>query len=238
MITLQTIKEDAEISAMIERANRCLEALGYTDHGPRHVGYVSRVAADVLRKLGYDERRVELAAMAGWMHDVGNLICRKQHGTNGAALLFPKLRSMGMDLEEAFVICSAVGNHEEEYGRPVDDVSSALIIADKVDAHRTRVRRNKFDPTDMHDRVNYSIHQTRLTVDANQKSICFSFLMDPSSSVMEYMNIYLSRMTMCENAAQFLGCTFSLVVNGMPINNYAHVHFQSAARGEGELSGA
>lgn len=222
MITLNDIKENTDIRTMIERANKCLEALGYTDHGPRHVGYVSRVAADILSSLGFDGRKVELVAMAGWMHDVGNLVCRKMHGITGASLLFPKLQSLGMPLDEVCVIASAVGNHEEEAGRPVDDVSSALIIADKIDAHKARVRHNRYNPEDMHDRVNYSIRQTRLTVDAGQKNICFSFLMEPTSSVMEYMNIYLSRMLMCEQAAQFLGCTFSLVVNDMPINNYAH----------------
>lgn len=218
MITFQDIKNNKEIATMVNFANKCLAEIGYTDHGPRHVGFVSKTAASILSSLNHDERSVELAAIAGWVHDVGNLINRKGHGAAGAIMLFQKLLSMGMPIEEVCIISSAVGSHEEQSGKPVNAVSAALIIADKIDAHKTRVRRGKFDLNDIHDRVNYSIHKTNLIVDNENKHICFEFTMNETSSVMEYMQIYLSRMNLCELASEYLGCTFSLIVNKMLIN--------------------
>ncbi len=218
-LTLAWVKEDPVISALVNACNDCLEKLGYTEHGPRHAGYVSRMAGEILEKLGYPERMTELARIAGWVHDVGNLLNRRNHGVHGAVLLFPILREMGMDIGEVCMVTAAVGHHEEEIGFPVNEIAAAIIIADKIDAHRARVRKGKYDFNDIHDRVNYSIRKTHLIVDSDKKLIRYEFEMDPSSSVMEFLKIYFTRMEISEKAALVLGCTFEIVVNGMHINN-------------------
>ncbi len=219
MVTLDDIQNNEEIALLIREANNVLSEIGYTEHGQRHVGYVSSTASSILKKLDYPERTVELAAIAGWVHDVGNVINRKHHGMHGAALLFPLLRDMGMDMSEICCVMSATGYHEEETGVPVSEVSAALIIADKSDAHRTRVRKGKYDPYDIHDRVNYSIKKNWVEVDPVKRVIRYEMVMDDSSSVMEFMQIFLTRMRMCEKAAEFLECQLDLVVNGVTINN-------------------
>ncbi|MGN0745672.1 MAG: HD domain-containing protein, partial [Aristaeellaceae bacterium] len=146
MITLQDIKQHEDIKALIRAGNRYLEALGYTDHGPRHVSYVSRTASSILKALGYSQREVELAAIAGWVHDVGNSVNRHDHGPNGAVMLLPILRGMGMDMNDVMEIITAVGNHEEQSGFVSSAVSAALVLGDKSDAHKTRVRGGKPDP--------------------------------------------------------------------------------------------
>lgn len=220
MVTLSDIKNNKKIKTLIDSANAALEAIGYTDHGPRHVGYVSKVTHDILTRLGYPERTCELGAIAGWVHDVGNLVNRHNHGAIGATILFPILSEMGMELEEVCRICTAVGSHEEASANVVSELSAALIIADKIDAHRTRVRKGKYDAYDIHDRVNYAIQKTRLYVDPQASNIRFEFTMDKSSSLLEFMQIYMTRMLICEKAARFLTCSFSMVVNGMQINNF------------------
>ena len=220
MITLEDIKKNRNFSDMVFKANQCLEAMGYTDHGPKHVGYVSKVASDILEKLGYPPREVELAAIAGWLHDVGNICGRTRHGQSGALLIFPMLLEMGMPMDEVCTITSAVANHEESVGDVVNNVTAALIIADKVDAHRIRVRKNHYTPEDIHDRVNFAISKTNITVDREKKEISFEFTMDTSSSIMDFMEIYVSRMLKCEKAARFLGATFRLVANGVCVNNH------------------
>ncbi len=219
MITLQEIKQNENIKALIKVGNRYLEALGYTDHGPRHVSYVSRTAASVLKSLGYSPREAELAAIAGWVHDVGNSVNRHDHGTNGAILLFPLLREAGLDITDVMEIVTAVGNHEEQNGTIASAVSAALVIGDKSDAHRTRVRNGKPDLDDVHDRVNYSILENKVTVDRKLRVIRHELTMDETSSVLEYLQIYLARIIMCEQAAAFLNCSFDLVINGRPVNN-------------------
>jgi metal-dependent HD superfamily phosphatase/phosphodiesterase len=219
MVTLEDIQANEEISALIREANNVLTAIGYTEHGQRHVGYVSATAAAILRKLDFPDRTVELAAIAGWVHDVGNVVNRKHHGLNGAVMLFPILREMGMEMEEICQVMSATGYHEEETGTPVSEVSAALIIADKSDAHRTRVRKGKYDPYDIHDRVNYSIKKNWVEVDPVNRVIRYEMTMDATSSVMEFMQIFLTRMRMCEKAAEFLECRLDIVVNGVTINN-------------------
>ncbi len=218
-LSLEEIKNNKKIAVLINHANDMLEHIGYTEHGRRHVGYVSKVAGDILETLGYDGRTVELAKIAGWIHDIGNAINRKHHGLNGSLLLYPILTEMDMDMEEIALLLSAVGNHEEETGTPVSPISAALIIADKSDAHRTRVRRGKYDPFDIHDRVNYSIKENQVNVDVDKKLINYQMTMDDTSSVMEYMQIFLTRMIMCEKAADFLGCKLNIVINGTIINN-------------------
>ena len=219
MVTLQDIKQNEAIKAMIRAGNRYLEALGYTDHGPRHVSYVSRTASGILSALGYSPREVELAAIAGWVHDVGNAVNRHNHGPNGAIMLLPILKDAGMEMNDVMEIITAVGNHEEQSGTVSSAVSAALAIADKSDAHKTRVRNGKPDPTDIHDRVNFSIQQNSVTVDRKNHVIRHDLLMDETSSVLEYTQIYTARIVMCEQAAAFLNCAFELVINGQTVNN-------------------
>ena len=217
-ITLEDVKSDADIRALIEATNHNLEVMGYTEHGLRHVGYVSRTTANILRELGYDERTVELGAITGWIHDIGNAINRKNHGLTGAGLAFGLLKNSGMDMTEIATVMGAIGNHEEETGIPVSPVSAALIIADKSDAHRSRVRRDRYDLKDIHDRVNMSIKKNSLVVDAKHRVIRLVICMDETSALMEYLQIYLSRMILSEKAAAYLGCSFELVINGALIN--------------------
>ena len=223
MITLQEIKQNESIKALVRAGNRYLEALGYTDHGPRHLGYVSRTASGILKSLGYSEREVELAAIAGWVHDVGNSVNRHDHGPNGAILLFPLLREIGMDIEDVMIIIPAVGNHEEQSGTVSSAVSAALAIADKSDAHKSRVRNGRPDVGDIHDRVNFAIQENSVIVDRKHKIIRQELKMDESSSVLEYLSIYLPRILMCEKAAEFLGQHFELFINDRPVNNRAGV---------------
>ena len=223
MITLQEIKQNESIKALVRAGNRYLEALGYTDHGPRHLGYVSRTASGILKSLGYSEREVELAAIAGWVHDVGNSVNRHDHGPNGAILLFPLLREIGMDIEDVMIIITAVGNHEEQSGTVSSAVSAALAIADKSDAHKSRVRNGRPDVDDIHDRVNFSIQENSVIVDRKRRIIRQELKMDQSSSVLEYLSIYLPRILMCEKAAEFLGQHFELFINDRPVNNRAGV---------------
>ncbi len=219
MITLADIKQNENIRALIKAGNRYLEHLGYTDHGPRHLSYVSRTASHILIQLGYSEREIELAAIAGWVHDVGNSINRHDHGPNGAIMLFPILREAGMTINDALEVVTAVGNHEEESGTASSAVSAALIIADKSDAHKSRVRNGSPDPTDIHDRVNFAIQKNEVIVNRKTRVIRQSLVMDTTSSVLEYLSIYLPRILMCEKAARFLKQEFELEINGHPVNN-------------------
>lgn len=219
MITLVQIKKDPGIRALIDAGNRHLEVLGYTDHGPRHVGYVSRTAGKVLETLGYEPRLVELATIAGYVHDVGNSINRNNHGLSGATLLFPLLLKLDMPIEDVLEIVTAVGNHEEQTGAVTSPVVAALVLGDKSDAHRSRVRNMSPDRDDIHDRVNFAIGHNQLSVDVDTRVISHRLTMDESSSVLEYLQIYMSRIAMCERAAAYLGCTFDLVINERAINS-------------------
>lgn len=217
-ITLDNIKNHARFKVLIESANNNLKVMGYTEHGLRHVGYVSKTTSNILRELGYDKRIIELGAIAGWIHDIGNAVNRKNHGLTGATMAFTLLTKMHMAPEEISMIIGAIGNHEEETGLPINEVSAALIIADKSDAHRSRVRRESFDINDIHDRVNISIKKNFITVDTKKKVIRLIIYMDDRSATMEYLQIYLSRIAMSEKAANYLDCNFELVINDVVIN--------------------
>ena len=219
MVTLQEIKQNESIRVLIKAGNRYLDSMGYTEHGPRHVGYVSKTASYILKALGYSPREVELAAIAGWVHDVGNSVNRHDHGPLGAVLLLPILREAGMEMADIMEVITAVGNHEEQSGFISSNVSAALALGDKSDAHKSRVRNGQPDVTDIHDRVNFSIQENKVTVDREKRVIRHELTMDDSSSVMEYLQIYMSRITMCEKAAAFLKCSFDLVINSQSINN-------------------
>ena len=220
MLTLKDVQNNETIKALVHASNQYLAVMGYTDHGPRHLGYVSHTASKLLRDLGYSDREVELAAIAGWVHDVGNAINRHNHGANGAILLYPVLREMGMDVNDVVAIITAVGNHEEHNGFISSPISAALAIGDKSDAHKSRVRNGKPDPTDIHDRVNFAIQKNKVSIDCDHHVIRQELTMDDSSSVMEYLTIYLERIQMCESAADFLGQRFELYINGTQVNNH------------------
>lgn len=219
MITFEDIANNAEIRSLIKASGDVLTAMNYTEHGLRHASYVSNVAQRILFNLGYDERLAELARIAGYVHDVGNAVNRLNHGVSGAMLIYPIFREMGMSFEELSTIISAIGNHEEEIGTVIGEVSAAVIIADKSDAHRTRVKRNKFDKYDIHDRVNYAIKKNLVVIDGAERVISSKYYMDDTASVMDYLTIYLPRMVMSERAAKFLNCAFRLYINDVLINS-------------------
>lgn len=218
MLTLKEIKQNEAIQALVHAGNRYLAVMGFTDHGPRHLGYVSHTAAHILRELGYGEREIELASIAGWVHDVGNAVNRIEHGQSGAILLFPILRETGMPIQDVVEIITAVGNHEEQSGVSTSPVSAALAIADKSDAHKSRVRKGQFDPNDPHDRVNAAIQENRVVVDKEKRVIRQELKMDDTSSVLEFLSIYMERITMCEKAAKFLDQRFELMINDRLVN--------------------
>lgn len=218
MVKLEDIKKNGEINALLNASQQVLEAMKYTEHGLRHATYVSRTTAMILEKLGFDEKTKELGKIAGYVHDIGNVVNRKDHGVSSACLLYGVLKDMKMPYEDICVLCSAVGNHEEEIGFAVNPVCAALIIADKSDAHRTRVQRVMHASDDIHDVVNYSILKNIVLVDSEKKIISAKYYMDSTSSVMDYLSIFLPRIIMSEKAAQYLGCTFKLYINDVVIN--------------------
>lgn len=214
MITLKDIRNNPDFRLLIERANDYLTKKGYTEHGLRHVSYVSDVTAYILRELGYDERTIELGAITGYLHDIGNMHNRKYHGPTGANIAFGELRRIGMPLHEICDITTAIANHEEEIGLPVSSITAALIIADKSDAHRTRV--NKVDASDIHDRVNHAIYDSSIIVNKVDRCITLDIIFDISRcQVMDYFEIYLARMQMSKDAAAFLDCHFKLRINDL-----------------------
>jgi metal-dependent HD superfamily phosphatase/phosphodiesterase len=189
--------------------------MGFTEHGFRHLSLVSNIAYNVIRILGLSEREAELASIAGYMHDIGNVVNRRGHHLSGAILAYYILDDLGMHPDELFTVVSAIGNHDEETGQPVNNVAAALILADKSDVHRTRVRNKTNIGLDIHDRVNYAVERSFLRVDPEKKHISLELDIDSQiSPVMDYFEIFLSRMIMCRRAAEFLGCTFALEING------------------------
>lgn len=220
IVTLREVQDSEKIKRLIEAGNDMLQVMGFTEHGLRHVGFVCNTASGLLEQLGHSQDEIRLAAIAGWTHDVGNAINRKDHALTGAILLLPILDELGMPFREAQIVTTAVGNHDEGYGVVTSSVTAALILADKLDTHRTRVRAGHYDPTDIHDRVNYSVSRNEMKVDAKKRVIRFELDIAEPSSLMEYFEIYLMRMRMCEKAAKFLGCSFELACNGAVVNNH------------------
>lgn len=217
MITLKEIKKDPTFTTLIKRSNAYLRALGFTEHGLRHVSYVSRKTAAILDQLDYNKRTVELGAIAGYLHDVGNIYNRKHHGISGASLVYYELRNLGMDLEEICTITTAIANHEEEIGQVVSPVTAALILADKSDAHRSRASQQEIEgKPGIHDRVNMAITATNLYVEQNLKTITLEISFDQRiCQIMDFFEIYLKRMEMSKEAAVVLGCRFRLLINGL-----------------------
>lgn len=213
-ITFEEIRKNQEISAYIHAANAVLGAIGYTEHGMPHVCRAAGVAANLLRELGYEERTCELAAIAGYMHDIGNTVNRADHAQSGALMAFRILSRLGMPPQEVAVVVSAIGHHDEETAAAVNEVAAALILADKSDVRRSRVRNESGIMTDIHDRVNYAVERTELQVKQEEKAIVLQMAIDTDiCAVMDYFEIFLSRMLLCRKAADFLGHTFELVIN-------------------------
>ena len=213
-MTYEYILHHPEVLALLERGDHNLGVLGYTDHSIAHCALVADRAGYILRKLGYPEREQELARIAGIMHDIGNAINRTHHAELGAVLASDILRSTDMPLEDRICVMAAIGNHDESTGGAKDPVSAALILADKTDVRRNRVRSvpEKFD---IHDRVNYAVTGSSLKVDPVEKKISLNLQVDESICTMyEYFDIFLGRMLMCRSAAEMLGCQFRLTVNG------------------------
>ena len=215
MVTYEQIKKDESIKTYIRQADKTLSALGFTEHSFAHVGKVSNTVKYILSTLSYSDREVELACIAAYMHDIGNLVNRVDHSQSGAIIAFRILDKMGMDAEELATIVSAIGNHDEGTGVPVDAVAAALILADKSDVRRSRVRNEDPAKFDIHDRVNFSVTNADLSIDEDQKYITLDITIDTDyASVMEYFEIFLHRMLLCRKAADALVLSFRLVING------------------------
>lgn len=214
MITLEDVKKSKEVKTLLEIAERQLEVRGYTEHSFRHVSLVSETAGKILADLGYSPREAELARIAGYLHDIGNAVNRTDHAHSGAMLAYGLLTKMGMQVREAAEIMLAIGNHDEVTGTAVSNISSALILADKSDVHRSRVRNTDFATFDIHDRVNYAVESSIISVDRESKTAVLELHIDTKiCPVMDYFEIFLARMSMNRRAADFLGLNFQLVIN-------------------------
>ena len=214
-MTFEYIKNHPEVRALLEKGNRNLGVLGFTDHSMAHCALVADRAAYILRMLGYSEREQELAKIAGCMHDIGNAINRTHHAEWGAILANDILKSTDLSLEDRLTVISAIGNHDESTGGAKDPVSAALILADKSDVRQNRVREKDKEKFDIHDRVNYAVTGHNLKVDPEEKKIALNLQIDEEICTMyEYFDIFLGRMMMCRGAAEMLGAKFRLTVNG------------------------
>lgn len=214
MVTIGEIKRSEEVRIFLKLAEKQMEVKGYTEHSFRHVGLVSRHAGNILKDLGYPEREIELAKIAGFLHDIGNAVNRLDHAHTGAVLAYNLLTKMGMDYEEAGEIMFAIGNHDENSGTAVSNISAALILADKSDVHRSRVRNADVSTFDIHDRVNYAVDSSIISIDKERKSALLNLHIDTKiCPVMDYFEIFLGRMSMNRRAAEFLGLNFQLVIN-------------------------
>ncbi len=217
-VTLSDLQRDPEITSYLRAANAVMKAIGYTEHGERHAGLVAQIARDILTRLDFPPREAELAAIAGYLHDAGNLIHREFHQLTGALLARDILARVGMPPDQVAVIMGAIGNHEEAGGAAVNAVAAAVIIADKADVHFSRVQNEDKNTLDIHDRVNLAARRASVRVDAAEKMIALELEIDAAiSSSADYFEIFTSRMLMCRRAAQLLGCQFALIINGQRV---------------------
>ena len=213
--TFEEIRKNLNIKTYIKKSDEVLSALGFTEHSFPHVLKVSDTAARILATLGYSEREVELARIAGYMHDIGNLVNRIEHSQSGAVMAFRILDNLGMETEDISDIVSAIGNHDEGTGVPISPIAAALILADKSDVRRNRVRNRDISSFDIHDRVNYSVQSADLKIDEKNKHITLLLVIDASfGSVMDFFEIFMERMILCRKAAEKLGLQFKLNING------------------------
>lgn len=218
MVTYKDVRNDSAVATYIRRADETLGALGFTEHSFAHVTAVAEKAARILTVLGYPERTVELGRIAGYLHDIGNLVNRVDHSQSGAVMAFRILDRMGVEADEIATVISAIGNHDEGTGVPVNPVAAALILADKSDVRRSRVRNRDLASFDIHDRVNYSVESSRLDIDPEGGLVELVLKVDTQyGSVMDYFEIFLGRMLLCRKAAEKLGLQFRLTINGQRV---------------------
>lgn len=217
-MTFKEIRHNPEVLAFLEKGNANLGTLGFTDHSEAHCGLVAQMAGNILREFGYSDHEIELVKIAGFMHDIGNAINRKQHAEYGGLLANRILENTDMTLEDRVTVVSAISNHDESTGGAVDPISAALIIADKTDVRRNRVRTKDKANFDIHDRVNYAVTGSALKLDVEKKVISLNLQIDESMCTMyEYFEIFLGRMMMCRKAAEVLGARFKLTANGSKV---------------------
>ena len=218
MVTYDTLRRDAAINTYITRADESLSALGFTEHSFPHVCRVAELAGEILRTLGYDEHEIELARIAAYLHDIGNLVNRVDHSQSGAVMAFRILDPMDMDAADVATVVTAIGNHDEGTGVPVNATAAALILADKSDVRRNRVRNRDIATFDIHDRVNYSVEHSALRVLPEEKVALLELTVDTKfSSVMDFFEIFMKRMLLCRRAAERLGLRFQLEINGQQL---------------------
>ena len=218
MVTYEALRRDAAVNTYITRADESLSALGFTEHSFPHVCRVAEVAGQVLKALGYDSHQIELAKIAAYLHDIGNLVNRVHHSQSGVVMAFRILDHMDMDAADVATVVTAIGNHDEGTGVPVNAVAAALILADKSDVRRNRVRNRDIATFDIHDRVNYSVERSELRILPEEKVARLELTVDTHfSSVMDFFEIFLKRMLLCRRAAERLGVTFQLTINGQQV---------------------
>lgn len=213
-MTFEEIRKNLDIQTYIKKSDEVLKALGYTEHSFPHVLRVSSMAAYILETLGYSEHETELVKIAGYMHDIGNLVNRIEHSQSGAVMAFRILDNLGMQTEDISDVVSAIGNHDEGTGVPISPIAAALILADKSDVRRSRVRNTDMLHFDIHDRVNYSVEASELKIDEDKKQIVLNLKIDTAfGSVMDFFEIFFERMMLCRKAAEKLNLQFRLVIN-------------------------
>ncbi|MBO5047315.1 MAG: HD domain-containing protein [Clostridia bacterium] len=217
-LTFSEIRTNLAIKTYIKKADEALSALGFTEHSFAHVLRVSDMAAKIMTTLGYSDHEIELVRIAGYMHDIGNLVNRVDHSQSGAIMAFRILDNLGMDAEDIADIVSTIGNHDEGTGVPINAMAAALILADKSDVRRSRVRNRDIATFDIHDRVNYSVQSSELIIDDQKENITLILDIDTAfGSVMDYFEIFLERMILCRKAAEKLGLHFKLLINGQAL---------------------
>lgn len=216
-LTYEDIRKNEEIKTYIRKADESLLAMGFTEHSFAHVTRVAQIASEILDELDYSDREIELASIAGYLHDIGNVVNRNDHGQTGAVMAFRILDKLNMDPEEVATIITAIGNHDEKAAYPVNSVAAALMIGDKTDVRYTRVRNKDIASFDIHDRVNYAIKESKVSV-IDKKIIELRLKLDTNiCSVMDYFEIFLGRMVLCRKAAEKLNCQFRLIINGQKV---------------------
>ena len=217
-VTFEAVKQSQEIQTYITQADASLLALGYTEHSFAHVGRCAKVAGDLLRDLGYDEKTVELCRIAAYMHDIGNVVNRHDHAQTGAVMAFRILDKMGMEPADVAAVITALGHHDGPTAFPVNAIAAALLLADKTDVRRSRVRNRDTINFDIHDRVNYAVERSGLTLDQERRTVTLSLSINTEvCAVMDYFEIFLKRMLLCRKAAEFFGLAFHLDINGQDL---------------------
>jgi metal-dependent HD superfamily phosphatase/phosphodiesterase len=216
MITFEDIRKNPKVTVFIERGNDVLGVMGYTEHSFQHALKTAETAAKILSLLDYGKRDIELVRIAAFMHDIGNVVNRVDHAHSGALMALQILDEMGMDPNEIASVISAIGNHDEATSMPVNAIAAALILADKSDVRRSRVRNPEFSTFDIHDRVNYAVKESGIVINVEDKTASLELEIDSTiCSVMDYFEIFLTRMILCRRAAEFLGLKFELLINNM-----------------------